>query len=138
MFHQATKDVCHRHLKISDNHRSYYADFCVHDTPALEAILRETVHKIRDKFTVLCTSYIGEQDTTADNTMMIGDLELNKPDIKWFMSHLRTSPTTTSLYDHIIDGTAITVSDGSFFPHSQVGACAWILSTPDSKEWVEG
>ena len=37
-----------------------------------------------------------------------------------------------------MNGTAIAVSDGSFFPHSQVGACAWIISSPDGTEWVRG
>ena len=31
----------------------------------------------------------------------------------------------------------IIVSDGSFFPDYQVGACAWILATPDGDEWIE-
>ena len=30
------------------------------------------------------------------------------------------------------------VSDGSYFPAHQVGSCAWIVSTPDGSEWIEG
>ena len=34
--------------------------------------------------------------------------------------------------------TAISVSDGSFFLEAKVGSCAWILSSPDGREWIEG
>ena len=47
------------------------------------------------------------------------------------------SCSTAELYRHLIEGTAIIVSDGSFFPDYQVGACAWILATPDGDEWIE-
>ena len=63
-----------------------------------EEILRVTVHKMRDKVTVFYRSYKGEQNTTEENIIRIGNLHLDNPDIKWFMSHLRTSHTTTSLH----------------------------------------
>ena len=38
----------------------------------------------------------------------------------------------------IIDGSALAVSDGSYYPTEEVAACAWTVSTPDGKEHVEG
>ena len=30
------------------------------------------------------------------------------------------------------------VSDGSYFPMQEAGTCAWIITTSDGNEWVEG
>ena len=37
-----------------------------------------------------------------------------------------------------MNGTAIAISDGSFSPRNKVGSCAWILSSPDGREWIKG
>ena len=38
---------------------------------------------------------------------------------------------------HLCNGTAIAVSDGSYFPDEDVGACAsWIIATPIGSEWI--
>ena len=34
--------------------------------------------------------------------------------------------------------TALVVSDGSYYPNEEAGACAWTISTLDGKEWVKG
>ena len=49
-----------------------------------------------------------------------------------------SSDSTTNLSQNLLSGTAITASDCSYYPHDQVVACAWILSTPDTKEWIKG
>ena len=54
------------------------------------------------------------------------------------MSHLTTSNSTSSLYAHITGGIELAVSDRSFFPNSQVGACSWIISSPGGMEWIKG
>ena len=33
---------------------------------------------------------------------------------------------------------SLTVSDGSYYPLAEVGACSWTISTPDGKERVQG
>jgi len=30
------------------------------------------------------------------------------------------------------------VSNGSYFPRYEIGACAWIIASPDGREWIEG
>ena len=52
-------------------------------------------------------------------------------EISWRMSHLKRSHYTRSLREHIIDVSILAVNDGSYYPHSQVGAYAWIISSPD-------
>ena len=54
------------------------------------------------------------------------------------MRNLSSSHTTNRLLQHLIEGSAYAVSDGSFFPDSLVGAAAWIISSPDGLEWIQG
>ena len=73
-----------------------------------------------------------------DDSMTFDVIELEKPKLDWFHTYISSSPSTVSLYAHIIANTALAASDGSYYPHEKVGACAWIISTPDEKEWIKG
>jgi len=70
--------------------------------------------------------------------IQIGQFSIPKPTLAWTMAHLDSSTTITNLIQSIRDGTALAVSDGSFYPLSRIGAAAWIISTPDQSEWIEG
>jgi hypothetical protein len=54
------------------------------------------------------------------------------------MSHLTSSPSISDLLQAIRHGTALAVSDGSFYPLARIGAATWIITTSDQKEWIEG
>ena len=54
------------------------------------------------------------------------------------MSHLSSAPLTDRLLYHLLHGTALAVSDGSYFPLHKVGACAWVIATPDGSQWISG
>ena len=54
------------------------------------------------------------------------------------MHRLNSSSTTSKLLASLLDRTALGVSDGSYFPHKQVGSCAWIIACSDGSEWIEG
>ena len=41
------------------------------------------------------------------------------------------------LKNAIISGTALAVSDVSYYPNEEVSACAWNVSTPDGKERIQ-
>ena len=70
---------------------------------------------------------------------MFDKIVVNQPAIDWFMYFLKSSSTsTTSLLNHLKFGTVVEVSDGSYYPHNRVGVCAWIVATPNYKEWIEG
>ena len=62
------------------------------------------------------------------------------PTIPWFFHHLDSSQSTSMrLLQHLQSGTAITVSDGSYFEDFDIGACGWIVATPpDAEAWIEG
>lgn len=38
----------------------------------------------------------------------------------------------------MINGTAVDVSEGSYFPIQYIWACEWNISTPDGSEWIKG
>ena len=54
------------------------------------------------------------------------------------MSRLNCSISTDKLRFSIINGSVIAVSDGSQFPQYKIVMCAWIITAPDGKEWIEG
>ena len=54
------------------------------------------------------------------------------------MNYISSSTTTHNLWNDILKGKSYAVSDGSFFPTSRTGACAWIVSTRGGQEWIKG
>ena len=50
-------------------------------------------------------------------------IALNITEISWFNKNLKSLPTT-SFKEYLITGTVVGVSDGSYFPLQEVGACA--------------
>ena len=71
-------------------------------------------------------------------TLVLNDIQMTNPKIDWFNSYISFTANTSTLRQHIIAGTALAVSDGSYYPNEEVGACAWTISTPDGKERVQG
>lgn len=55
-----------------------------------------------------------------------------------FFNNLSHSTTLTLLHEHVFAGTVLAVSDGLSYPITHLGACGWIISTPDQKEWIQG
>ena len=54
------------------------------------------------------------------------------------MHRLNSSPTTSKVLTSLVNGTALGISDGSYFPQGQIGSCSWILASSDGSEWIEG
>ena len=76
--------------------------------------------------------------TSTPEQYIISGLVYNKLEVPWFCTTLQASNTTSLLLQDLLNGTAVGVSDGSFFPEEEVGACGWIISSHDGQEWVEG
>ena len=55
---------------------------------------------------------------------MLVNISFKYPQIDWIISHLISSNNTNTLLDSILNGHALAVSDGSFSPLEEVGACA--------------
>ena len=54
------------------------------------------------------------------------------------MDRIEVSASITKLSISLRDGSAITVSGGSFFPLEKIGAYGWIVATEDRSEWIQG
>ena len=65
-------------------------------------------------------------------------VSFHQPKINWFMDRVQSSIHTTKLNNSLMDGSSFAVGDSSFFPIERVGACAWIISSSDGSEWIEG
>lgn len=53
----------------------------------------------------------------------LGKLSFKYPQINWFLSYLSLSNNTEIMIDSIKNGTALIVSDESFFPFEEVDLC---------------
>ena len=73
-----------------------------------------------------------------DTLITFDAIQLSEPKVDWFNTIITSSPTTSYLKECLLNGSAVGVSDGSYFPIQEVGACGWIISTPDGGEWIEG
>ena len=54
-----------------------------------------------------------------------------------FFNNMSHSTSLTNLHYHVSKGTALAVSDGSFYPSHHIAACAWTVATPDMSEWIQ-
>jgi hypothetical protein len=54
------------------------------------------------------------------------------------MDYLHSSDKIDQLLENINSGTALAVSDGSYYPYEKIGAAAWIITAPDERQWIKG
>ena len=77
-----------------------------------------------------------EVQTTESEILILDKVEIITPKINWFMNTTSSTPSTSNLLNHLVQGTAYAVNDSSFYLITQKGACAWIMSTSDGFEWI--
>lgn len=58
-------------------------------------------------------------------------ISLREPEIKWFISHLKSSESSSKLQDGIANNLLIAVSNGSYFPRYEVFTRVRIIATHD-------
>ena len=138
LFH-FTGGVWRRHLLRPHSNRSYHLEYLETDRPSHLQLLRATVQLTKHCIFVISTSHRTPPNITPPQDMLtFGSISIEPPSISWFMDNISSSNTTDHLLTHLLQGTAIAVSDGSYFPLHKVGACAWIVSTPDGSEFITG
>ena len=127
-----------RFLLIPNSHRSYYTQpYNLHIAPS-DVLERATVSLHNNRFIVASSSPPHTTSISTAPSLQFDKITLQQPKIKRFMNHLISTPITASLLYHILHGSAVGVSDGSYYPDTNVGACAWIVSTPDGSEYISG
>ena len=123
-------------LKPTSRH-SYYKEYLESDDPSNFELLRATVKENSTYILVISTSDRPPSIRTTTDSFTFGSILLHSSNIDWFNTSLSSSPSTDHLLAHLLLGTAVAVSDGSYFPTNKVGACAWIISIPDGSEWIK-
>ena len=139
LYHKQLDGKWQRRLLMPSSHRRYYKAYLEQDEMPSENLSRVNVRERNLNISV--ETYCTKQSININldiPTTIIGSIEMSTPKIEWFMKYIQSSTNTDYLRDCIIGGTSIAVSDGSFFPLERVGACAWIVSTPDGTEWMQG
>jgi hypothetical protein len=74
----------------------------------------------------------------SNDTIHIAGKDLASPTVKWITSHSCSSARIDQLLSDVWAGKAIAVSDGSYFEQYSTAAAAWIISSADGQEWIEG
>ena len=123
--------------------RTYNLEYLALNSMPVGDLLRATVASTSTAWTLRSTSLqfvVNDPSPSQDDNILhsLDAISYLKLEIQWFMNHLWSSKSMAQLRWHLLNGTAIQVSDGSYFPDYQVGACAWILATTDGEEWIEG
>ena len=141
LYHQEHESSWKRHLYKPSSHHSYYLEFLQCSAPPDSILLRATVQFYQNKIQVLKSCEAPPTTVPIPNFpshRTFDSISTGKPKINWFMDNLSSSPSTLNLLHHLLSGTALAVSDGSFFPDTYTGAAAWIVASPDGKEWIQG
>ena len=137
LFHRAN-DKWHRHLLKPTTHRSYYTDHLTFPSPPSITLLPATIKTKNNSIDLLNYFPSRHISSTNEPTITIGPFTFKANCQQCFFTNISHSDNLHSLYNHVIDGTALAVSDGTFYPSHHIGAFGWIISTPDLAEWIQG
>ena len=122
-FQQHSPGCWHRHVKVPSHHHSYHLEFLVFEGDPDVEVLRASISKRVNGVSLLNSSSMSSQTTpTTDPEHIFDVISLLPPPIPWFNNHMQATSSTSSLKESLLTGTAIAVSDGSFFPLQKVGS----------------
>ena len=129
--------IWRRHLCQPGTHCLYFKASLQITSPPID-LLPASVDTTRRALRVHSYSPYPPPDPPDIPTFHIGPFTFVNTDQQCFFHNLTHSPTLDKLYDCVIQGTSLAVSDGSYFPTHKLGGCGWIISTPDKAEWIKG
>ena len=120
------------------NHYKYSKiDYSITEKPLVE-LTRVSVKQSELYISITNTALRPPASTQQDDMITFDAIELSQHSVNWFNKYMTSTDSTKYLKECLINGTALGVSDGSYYPVQEVGACGWIISTPDGTEWIEG
>ena len=132
------KSTWHRYLIKPNLRRTFHKEFLVLQEDPIDIKARVSVIESTHSIRITSTSHISQVPPSPTIAISFDEIHLYKPKLGWFMRNLTSSESTGNLLAHLIQGTAVGVSDGSYYESHDIGSCAWIISTPDGKEWISG
>ena len=139
LYHQINENTWHRHLLQEHSHHTFYVQFMTLHSAPVDELLRASVKETKHAIQLLNSSTVQQTYTTNHPEVhTYADLNIHWPPLDWFMKNITHSKCTSKLNKSLHDGSALAVSDGSYYPVQQVGSCGWIISSADGNEWIQG
>ena len=138
LFHKVSNTLWHRHLKRGYSHYLYNSEFLVVNCPRQENLMRCSAQSTDIYIKVLSVSNHNIMGNTSTTIRWAGIIPLGPKSTYPFLRNITHSENTSALQDHILNGTAVAVSDGSYYESHSIGAFGWIVTTPDHEEWIKG
>ena len=137
LYRQVGENHWRRHLRKVGTNRSYHLQYLTLDERPHLQLHRASVNS-NDQSWLLSNIDTGPPHTRDNSiTEYIGAVPFIRPKEDWFLHNLQHSASTDLLWDHLLQGSAVAVSDGSYYPDDSVGACAWKLATPCRSQWIK-
>ena len=125
-------------MKANCHHTYYTASLLLHEEPTT-SLCKASISHMGDRIYLLSASSLDL--TTPDVTRLYATYDAittSHPPVDWFMNYISHSHSTDQLLSSLQNGTAIAVSDGSYYPDSQIGSCGWIIASMNGGEWIQG
>lgn len=97
-----------------------------------ETLLRASVRATKESVYFLNSSTF--QPTASITYPVIstyGVLSVKEYTLDWFTHNIQYSNSTSKLLSSLVDGSALSVSDGSYYPVQQVDFYGWIIASSD-------
>ena len=139
LFRQIGENEWRRHVWVQGAQRSYHqAYLCVNEPPPPNVLRQQYENYETHRFSLIPNLDTPSKATTVPHNSSLMPSRSPNRNSTVFFYHFDSSCRTSNLLAHIIAGTAIAVSDGSFYKEHNIGACGWIIATPDAEEWIEG
>ena len=119
-----------RHLLNQNCHHTFHSECLRMEDCPDETLYRASVQYKGTTIRLLNTSLFSDAHIEEEQEKDRFDaITISQPSIDWFMHHIEHSKTTSKLLSSLKEGSAISVSVGSYFPLHQVESCRWIVST---------
>lgn len=138
LYHRWSDNVWHRHVIRDNSHYMYHRASLDVPPPTQLTLLPCSVHFNATTIKILSISvhsYLPSSTTDFEWADMIpyGNT-VHYP----FLKNISHSNSTNLLHHHIMNGTSVAASDGSYFESHSIGAYSWIVATPDHQQWIKG
>ena len=137
LYRQVGENFWHRHLRKEGTNRSYHLQYLLMDERPDFHLHRASVTSTNRSWILFNTDTSCPNLRPTNNPEYIGAIPFLRPTEDWFLHNLQHSHDTDILWANILQGTALAISDGSFYPDESVGACAWKIATPCLTQWIK-
>ena len=139
LYHRLGKDLWERHLIKVNCHHTYHTESLLLQEDPITPLCKASISHMGDRIYLLNTSNM--ISTTSNDTGLhatYDEITTSPPSVDWFMNYISHSSSTGQLLSSLQNGTAVAVSDGSYYPDTQIGSCGWIIASTNGGEWIQG